>query len=405
MGIRAFTQLHRAVLLALGTSAVLAAAPTASADIWSDGHALLDARYRIEYVDQDGFDKTALASTLRTRLGYQLGDYEGFSGLVSFQDNRVIGDTRYNDTYNGLTQYPVVADPADTELDQAYLSYAGVDSLNLKLGRQVVKLDNDRFVGNVGFRQLEQSFDALLASYDVTPDFNLSYAYVARVNRIFGAHHPDPLHARLTTDTHLLHADWQTGAGTLVGYAYLIGIDSLPAASHKDLGLRWVGKIGLDPAWNLDYTLEAARQSAYKDGTLDGSRDYLHAEAGLNQASYGVALGYERLEGDGTAAFQAPLATLHAFNGWTDRFLSTPADGLADSYLGAHLKAGDVTLKGTLHRFDATHGGSHYGDELDLALSAPLAEHLSGSVALGNYSADSYAVDTRIVWLTLEYKR
>ncbi|MEI8045213.1 MAG: hypothetical protein WCL11_27625, partial [Verrucomicrobiota bacterium] len=53
------------------------------------------------------------------------------------------------------------------------------------------------------------------------------------------------------------------------------------------------------------------------------------------QASLSGLVGYEVLEGNGTIGFATPLATLHAFNGWADMFLSTPANGLKDFYLKA----------------------------------------------------------------------
>jgi len=46
-------------------------------------------------------------------------------------------------------------------------------------------------------------------------------------------------------------------------------------------------------------------------------------------------VGYEVLEGNGAIGFATPLATLHAFNGWADMFLTTPANGLKDLYFRA----------------------------------------------------------------------
>ncbi len=363
----------------------------------------LDLRYRVEHVDQSGFANNALASTLRTRLGYRFADHNGWSGLVSLQDNRAVGNDRYNSTRNGHSNYPVVADPQDTELDQAYIEYSRGQSLDFRLGRQVIKLDNDRFVGNVGFRQLQQSFDAARLQFAPTSGLSIDYAYLTRVNRIFGAHHPDPLHARQDLDTHLLNVAWVPAAGKLVAYVYLIGNQSLPATSHRDAGLRWTGKVRPQQPVHFEYTVEAARQHAWREGTLKGSRNYLHAQARLVTQAWQWTVGQERLQGDGNSALQTPLATLHAFNGWADRFLSTPPDGLADSYLAIGWAAPWAKLSATGHRFTATHGNQHYGDELDLAASKAFDKHLAGSLALADYHSDAYAGDTRIIWLTLGY--
>ncbi|AND68910.1 hypothetical protein ATSB10_14560 [Dyella thiooxydans] len=383
---------------------LLGAAGCANAQADTASGPQLDVRYRLEQVDQGGFARDANASTVRTRLGYRFADHSGWSALVSLQDNRVVGNDLYNSTRNGQTNYPVVSDPADTELDQAYVEYHGWQPLDLRVGRQVIKLDNDRFVGNVGFRQLEQSFDAVRAIWTPSSAWRVDYAWLTRVNRIFGAHHPDPLHARQNLDTHLLNVSWKQAAGTVVGYAYLIGNQSLPASSHRDLGLRWLGHAARGQDWSIDYTLEAARQHAWKRGTLQGSRSYLHAEVALGLRAWQWTLGQERLQGDGTSALQTPLATLHAFNGWADRFLATPADGLADSYLGVSWKARTLSVAATAHHFAATHTGTHYGDELDLSAGLAIDRHFSTSLALADYRADHYATDTRIVWFSVEYK-
>lgn len=390
----------RALFVALMAAGVAHAAPALS-----DAHGpQLDLRYRLEQVRQDGFHHDALASTLRTRLGYRFAWTGGWSALVSMQDNRVIGDDRYNSTRNGRTGYPVVADPGDTELDQAYMEYRGWKALDLRLGRQVIKLDNDRFVGNVGFRQLEQSFDAFRATWTPADALRIDYAYLTRVNRIFGAHHPDPLKARQNLDTHLLHAVWTRSSGTLVGYLYLIGNQSLPAASHRDLGLRWVGHAAHATDWHVDYTLEAARQRAWKSGTLEGSRHYLHAGITLGARAWIGKLGHERLQGNGVSALQTPLATLHAFNGWSDRFLVTPPGGLADSYAALGWNANQWHLQAIAHRFGATHTRLHYGNELDFSAAYAFDRHLATSLALAHYRADHYGASTRTLWLTLHYE-
>ena len=47
---------------------------------------------------------------------------------------------------------PVVADPADTEINQALIRYQG-DKWRVAAGRQEILLGDVRFVGNVGWRQ------------------------------------------------------------------------------------------------------------------------------------------------------------------------------------------------------------------------------------------------------------
>ncbi|WVM89678.1 alginate export family protein [Halopseudomonas pachastrellae] len=153
-------------VLAMGSTMVLAEAASISEAV-TGGKAGLDLRYRYEYVDQDGIDKSAGASTLRTRINFATAPYRGFGAFVEADDVTVIGSERYNNA-TGLpsakTQYPVVADPDGTEINQAWLSYAGLDATTLKFGRQRIIYDNARFIGNVGWRQNEQTYDGFSLS-------------------------------------------------------------------------------------------------------------------------------------------------------------------------------------------------------------------------------------------------
>ena len=55
----------------------------------------------------------------------------------------------------------------------------------------------------------------------------------------------------------------------------------------------------------------------------------------LSFGPLGFKAGYEVLEGapTGGLAFVTPLATLHKFQGWADKFLATPASGIEDAYI------------------------------------------------------------------------
>lgn len=372
----------------------------------ANGKVSLDVRYRLEHVQQDGVAHNATASTLRTRLDYQTGQFHDFSGLLGFQDLHVTGNTLYNNTKNGKTQYPVIADPQDTELDQAYLAYSPGSALRIVGGRQVILLDNTRFIGNVGFRQLQQTFDAVTANWTPSTDVNLFYGYLARAHRVFGDHNTNPARQPLDLGAHLLNARWTTAVGSLTGYAYLIGVDAAPATSHKDVGLRFNGARGdLQHAVQFFYSVEAAHQSSYRDGAANISANYRALEGGIAHGRLKVWLGQERLGSNGSYAFQTPLATLHAFNGWADRFLATPVDGLHDTYMGfadAAVAGGQVTA--IYHSFHADQGGANYGHELDLRYRHSLGRQLTLSLELADYSADAFATDTRIGWLTLGYK-
>jgi hypothetical protein len=137
----------------------------ATADVFgalAGGEVGLDSRHRIELVDEDGFSEDAEALTLRTRLNYRSGSWNGLDFLVEFSDVRAIGLDDYNAGAGATpdkTDFPVVADPEDTRVNHAWIGLQPGDALTVRLGRQRIKLDNDRFVGNVGWHQNEQTYD------------------------------------------------------------------------------------------------------------------------------------------------------------------------------------------------------------------------------------------------------
>ncbi|MBM2853208.1 MAG: hypothetical protein HW417_136, partial [Steroidobacteraceae bacterium] len=135
--------MNRALLLSLLFAAHSAAGEGLDALV-TDGKAGLDLRYRYESVEQTDKPSTAGANTLRLRLNLASGSVNGFSGFAEFDHVQVIGGEHYDSTRNGLTNYPIVADPEGTDLNQVYLQYAGPAGTTLRLGRQRIWLDNER---------------------------------------------------------------------------------------------------------------------------------------------------------------------------------------------------------------------------------------------------------------------
>ena len=368
--------LYKTLLIsALCLTALPAMADDDVESIVKDGRFFGEARYRYEYVDQNGpapITDNAKASTIRTNVGFETGTYKNFQALIEAQFVGNIGANDFNDTVNGETSYPVVADPDTTEINQAWLSYAGIPDTQIKAGRQGINIDNQRFIGTVGWRQNDQTFDSVMLTNSSIPGLDLAYTYVWNINRIFGGDHPL---GDLDTETHALHAaykiaDWLT----LTGYGYWLDIDLAPALSSKTFGVRLTGDVPLNDNWNFFYEAEAATQDDHGNNTASYNEKYYHLAPGIKGHGWTFQLGYEELGGDGTNAFQTPLATLHKFNGWADKFLSTPANGLEDAYgkiaykiSGLHEAVEGATLTAVYHDFDGDKSGD-YGSELDLSI-------------------------------------
>ena len=383
------------------TLALACAALPASAGDWT-----ANLRYRHESVDDAAFARDAEADTLRLRLGWSHGFNHGLS--VGAELDAVAGlGHRYNSGANGRTDHPPVPDARAFEVNQAWLRWRG-EKGGATLGRQRLLFDNQRFIGNSGWRQNEQTFDGVALDFAAREGVVLRYAWLGRVHRVAGDHARDPLARERRLDAHLANAAWTGAAGTLVGYGYWLDDRDVATASTRTLGLRWTGQRRLGPA-DFGWSVEVANQVALADNPRAIDESYFLVEPTLTAHGLTWKLGREKLGGNGSAAFQTPLATLHAFNGWADRFMATPVDGLDDRYAALSGKAGSGRLQGKLvwtvawHDFDAGRGSADYGREWDAALAFPLPRGLSGLLKFADYRSDGYGRDVRKLWLQVEW--
>jgi hypothetical protein len=98
---------------------------------------------------------------------------------------------------------------------------------------------------------------------------------------------------------------------------------------------------------------------------------------------------------------QQSLGTNHAFQGWADLFLNTPANGIRDVFATAHvlLDRGNLVLTGVFHDFSDDTGNIHYGDEWDFQALWKFGKHYSVLAKYANYNADKFATDTQKIWV------
>ncbi len=352
-----------------------------------EGEVKLSFRMRYEEVDVDGSDVDL--TSLKTRLTYKSAAYEGFSGLIEVDDVTHIGDDDGG-----------VADPEGTEVNQAYLSYTFSDT-TVKYGRQRILLDNQRFVGGVGFRQNEQTYDGLTVVNKSLPDTTLFAAHIDNVNRIFGE---DDARGDHENDTYLFNAKYEGfKAGALTAYAYLIDNEDAAAFSTDTYGIRFAGKTG-----DFGYALEYATQSDADDNPNSYDADYVLAEGSYKIGDVTLKAGYEVLGADDTdGQFITPLATLHKFQGWNDKFLGggtgNITGGIEDMYFSASTKLAGVKLSVVYHSLESDDSGASGMDDLGSELGFVVAKKFGPvglSLKYSDYSADDYSVDTDKLWLT-----
>ncbi|MEK7266432.1 MAG: alginate export family protein [Pseudomonadota bacterium] len=374
------------------------------------GKPILDVRYRFEWKDQQGFADNAYANTIRTRLGYETGEYLNFKVLVEFENVASIGDDHFNSTTNGRTQFPTIADPNATEINRAQVTFSGIEKTPITIGRQAYNLGNQRFVGAVDFRQNQQTFDAARVSSTFIDGLSVDYLYISRVHRVFGDDNPL---GEFDSDSHVLAATYDAKKlGRLSGYGLLLDFEEAPALSSKTFGVRYENTIVLDADAELKAGIvgEYASQADYAANPFDYSADYFHGEGALSAGGATLRLGYEQLGGNGVIGFATPLATLHKFQGFADVFLTTPANGIEDIYATvqydwkkAPFGAG-LNLFATYHDFKAENGGADLGEEFDAGVALKVRKHWSAELKGALYNGTPALADRNLIWASLRFQ-
>ncbi|MFT5136994.1 MAG: hypothetical protein ACI9XU_000553 [Arenicella sp.] len=362
------------------------------------GKPSISLRYRFEDVTQDNLSQDSQASTLRSRLGYRTDNYKGFKIYLEIDDVRRIGSADYSTPSAGPlgtsigpknTGYPIIADPLDTELNQLNIVYSNKETM-VTLGRQRIIRGNARFIGNVGWRQHEQTFDGLSIENKPIKDLSIFAAYITKRNTI--------TFTDISQDTLLIDAKF-TGLphGVFSTYYYDIKVDD-SSAKWQNIGLRYAGEFE-----KYFYTLEFAQQK----NNSDEQPTYSLLEGGYKFGGLSLGVGIETLGNDKQTSFATPLATLHKFNGFADQFLATPNQGLADKFLKIEGNLSNVKLAAVYHQFDSDKGSIDFGSELDVSATTNIAEKYTVGAKYANYAAgdvQTNKVDTAKFWLWAEAK-
>ena len=376
---------------------------------------LIDARLRYEHVDQAPLSKDADALTARIRAGFQAST--GPFALLAESEAALAINPVYNSGVNGKAAYPLVADPQNVELNRLQLQYRGLPKTVVTVGRQRINLDDQRFVGSVTWRDSEQTFDAVRVEWSGIKGLKADLTYADNVRTIwgidggnrFGPTHP----GEVGGDNLFGNLSYATRLGTATGFTYLIDQNQrlVFVNSSQTYGGRFAGAYPLSRTVKLTYAASYATQSAYRRNPNQYRAEYYLGELGLAMNAVTLGAGYEVLGADrGVAAtsFQTPLATLHKFNGWADKFLVTPPDGLRDLYgsagYGWKTVAGldSAGLIAIYHRFSSDRLERRYGDEIDLQASARKGR-TTAIVKYADYRTHGFATDTKKLWLSLEW--
>jgi hypothetical protein len=368
---------------------------------------IVEARLRWENVDQGALDADAV--TLRMRAGAEAR--LGSLSLLAEGEGTVAPVNDYNafpfpiDDRQRRPEYAVVADPQNMELNRLQLQYKS-KTVTATVGRQRINLDDQRWVGSVGWRQNEQTFDAARGEAKLGPvSLDLTYAIAQRT--ISG----EDAGPRTSFRGDFVFAGLGSKLGPVEGklFSYLLDYneDFFLANSSQTYGGFLGGTFPVKAA-KLSFRASYARQSDYGGNPFGYAADYWSFEGGAKMAGFTLAGGWEQLGSDNGRSLQTPMATLHKFNGWADLFLTTPPAGLEDAYVSLAKSFDRVKLLPGLnanvvfHQFDSAAGDVEYGTEWDASAGFRLGK-VGLLVKYADYNAKGFGLDTRKLWLQADW--
>ncbi len=378
----------KAVLLIAAAPLIHAGSPVTTESSSGDWlKPTLNIRSRYEFGDVNRLDPSH-AFTFRERLGLKTTAWNGFSAVVEGEFTQAVIDDYHggaalvdpNDPSN-----TTIIDPETEELNQLFLQYAGFETIT-KIGRQRIIYDNAAFIGNVGWRQNEQTFDAISFANKSITDLTFNYAYLSQINRIFGSDADGALPnvQDLAASVHLLNASYTGIQGiTLGSYAYIMNFEDVGGWDNNTYGVSAKGKaLGLELYGEL-----AWQDKAGSAGAEEAYYTHLTATKAIGVQSF--TLGFEHLD----AGLKTPLSTVHAFNGFADAFivgrLGGTHNGLSNLYV-AHTLPVFWGMKWTnsLHAMGDNEISTGYGWEFDSVLAKKFNDQFSAILKYAHFESE-----------------
>ncbi len=376
-------------------------------------------RPRYEFADiKDNGNDAANAFTARIRLAVQakLFNIDNLKAKIGLTTVNNFSYTNYNDgSTSGNTQYDTIADSQQAILSEAYLSYALTDT-NILAGRSHINLDDQRFIGTVGWRQMERAYDTVTVTNSSIKNLTLLGSWIYGYQGV---------NSKPTTETSsaILHAKYELNDMlNITAFTYLL------ADIHDTYGLRATGVIPIADSIKLNYAASYALQNKASidfRGGPNSDIDASYIDLAVNTKINNIILGleYEKLgkaNGSSTKGFTTPLATLHKFQGFADEFLAqtnaTNTKGLRDmsAKIGYASKSSGKAIL-IYHKFFAEDGTGANGDkdlgsEVDALYTRaiPGVKNLNGLLKAAYYMNGDQGLghdnDKTVVWVQADYK-
>ncbi len=367
----------------------------------SYGQIKLNLRYRYEQNSSDNtLLNTANASTVRLQIGYLSPVIHGFQGYIQYENNQSVIDDEYDSSRNNKTLFEKITDPQQGVLGQLWIKYTGFDKSEIKLGRQPIQLNNERFLSGLNWRQMQQNFDGLLITNESFAHTKINLGYIVKRQAI------DATIQSLQFPFVNINYNF-SNYGNLAAYALFMDFNEKHDDSNQTYGIRFEGQQQLTDTIKATYLAEYAHQRDYVQSPVKYTANYYHLTGSITALGITAQAGVEQLGGKGAGkTFDTPLGSLHAFNGWTDQFLVTPDEGLRDMYGSLAAEVAGLKVTGVYHKFTDDTGKHHLGDEWNFLLSYDFSKHYSVLAKYAYFGADAASAkfDTQKFWLSAEVR-
>jgi len=406
MQMRALRRKRLALRIAAAGAAAFVLMP-ARAQESPQGRFTFELRPRYNHIEESDKPEVTTGGTVRILAGYASAPIEAMMRIVLEGIHADHIDPHFNDDGNNFASspYPLLPDPNYTGINQAYIDFTGIESARVRAGRQVVRMDNQRWVSDNNFRQIPQVFDGVSVRYGTPFGVELYGAYFAQVRDTSG-HESD---LNLT----LMHAAWNPLPGhAVVAYGYFHDQPSNGAFtgfannSYRVAGVRAEGTAFRAGEFDFPYEAEIAWQRPYAGGDSRIDARYWRLGGGAGWRQSVLRYDYEVKGSNGGAyGVQMPLTDFYAFNGWTLHFFNTPRQGLRDGWITLKAAWREVTFYGESHRFRSDYGSIDFGKELDVGLTYPWNENMTLRLQHARYDPGPNTPDPTIrkVWVTFTW--
>lgn len=367
----------------------------------------IDSRARYENANQVGFGESN-AATLRNRIGLlaktdTLSGYAEYEGTLALDRNDFQGASAH-----GPSTLTNIADPESHEVNQLWLQYSTLDKMySVKVGRQIISLNNERQLGPTPWRQNIQTFDAARLDFSPNDDLSVTYGYFNQVNRTFGSQVTAAAQQDFEGNSHFVNGKYSGfDFGDITLYTLVLDLNNGAGsnASNHTTGIIIDGKLGSS---DIGYWFEYAHQTDAFDSSLDYNTNYLHGFVKVPFSDrFSASVGVENRGTDNGVGYQTPVARNHPFNGFADRFLGNVSpQGLTDFYAKASF---DITeqLNSQIHYHHFSDGrlNETLGNEIDFVLLQKLREDLNLGV-VGAFFIDENLGDSHRLDVFLHFKR